>query len=62
MKFCRFDLYPLDSHVCKFRVGSTNLNIERMYFKPTDITYDQSKRNTILDYSVDLGNLQEKDR
>ncbi len=58
----RFDLYPLDSHICKFRVGSTNLNMERMLFAPTGITYDEAKRNTILDYSVDLGNIHEKDR
>ena len=22
----RFDFYPLDSHICKFRVGSTNFD------------------------------------
>ena len=43
-------------------MGSTNLNMERMMFAPTAITYDADKRNTILDYSVELGNIQEKDR
>ncbi len=57
----RFDLYPLDSHICKFRVGSTNLNMDYMLFAPTEITYDKDARNTILDYSVNLGNIQEKD-
>ncbi len=58
----RFDLFPLDSHVCKFRVGSTNLDDTRMRFAETDIKYDEKSRNTILDYSVVLGQLREKDR
>merc|ERR1712020_243998 len=28
----RFDLYPLDAHTCKFRIGSTNLDMSRMIF------------------------------
>ena len=58
----RFDRYPLDEHVCKFRVGSTNLDITRMEFAPTDYTYDPSTRNTILDYAVGVNKLKEKDR
>ena len=58
----RFDLYPLDSHVCKFRVGSTNLDITRMVFAETELGYDKTTRNTILDYAVEMGRLDEKDR
>ena len=58
----RFDLYPLDSHVCKFRVGSTSLDITRMKFDETKISYDERKRNTILDYTLEIGQLSEKDR
>ncbi|TRY78448.1 hypothetical protein TCAL_14393 [Tigriopus californicus] len=58
----RFDLYPLDSHVCKFRVGSTNLDMTRMRFAPTELTYDETTRNTILDYAVTMGRLHEDDR
>jgi hypothetical protein len=54
----RFDLYPMDSHVCKFRVGSTNLDMRYMRFTPTVVTYDESARNTILDYSIDMGTLK----
>ena len=58
----RFDLYPLDAHVCRFRIGSTNLNMERMMFSETTISFDEEARNTILDYSINLQKLQEKDR
>ena len=58
----RFDLYPLDAHTCKFRIGSTNLDMSRMIFNVTKPTYDESKKNTILDYQVSLNELREKDR
>ena len=34
----RFDLYPLDSHICKFRVGSTNFDDKYMRFSGTNHT------------------------
>ena len=58
----RFDLFPLDEHICKFRVGSTNLDITRMRFDETEKSFDQTKRNTILDYALDIKELQEEDR
>ena len=58
----RFDLYPLDAHVCKFKVGSTNLNMERMMFAPPKFKFDPNQRSTILDYSVEVRGLNEKDR
>jgi hypothetical protein len=58
----RFDLYPLDKHICKFRVGSTNMDIGRMLFAETQHTFDPTSRNTILDYAVDIAKLDESDR
>ncbi|XP_040576873.1 glutamate-gated chloride channel subunit beta [Lepeophtheirus salmonis] len=58
----RFDKYPLDSHICKFRVGSTNFNIKRMRFAETLLTFDPTLRNTILDYSMSMDLLREEDR
>ena len=58
----RFDLYPLDAHTCKFRIESTNLDMSRMIFNVTQPTYDETKKNTILDYQVSLNALKEKDR
>lgn len=58
----RFDLYPLDSHVCKFRVGSTSLDITRMLFEDTKLTYKPERRNTILDYSLEMGPLKKPDQ
>ncbi len=58
----RFNLYPLDEHVCKFRVGSTNLDETRMKFSETQYNFDPAARNTILDYAVEVEKLRESDR
>ena len=58
----RFERYPLDEHICKFRVGSTNMDINYMRFGETTVTYDESSRNTILDYKVEAKQLREQDR
>ena len=58
----RFERYPLDEHICKFRVGSTNMDINYMRFGETEVTYDESSRNTILDYQVEAMKLREEDR
>lgn len=58
----RFDRYPLDEHFCKFRIGSTNLDISRMEFGEVSYSYDPSARNTILDYAVNIELLPEEYR
>ena len=58
----RFERYPLDEHICKFRVGSTNMDINYMRFGETTLSYDETNRNTILDYMVDAKQLKEEDR
>ena len=56
----RFERYPLDEHTCKFRVGSTNMDINYMRFGETDVTYDETSRNTILDYKALIARLHNK--
>ena len=58
----RFERYPLDEHICKFRVGSTNMDINYMRFGDTTFNYDSSSRNTILDYKVSVTSMSEEDR
>ena len=58
----RFEKYPLDEHICTFRVGSTNMDINFMRFGETTATFDESSKNTILDYSVNVLPLAESDR
>ena len=58
----RFDLFPMDEHICKFKIGSTDLDIRKMLFAPASHTYDYDARNTILDYSVNITSLREEDR
>ena len=58
----RFERYPLDEHICKFRVGSTNMDINFMRFGETQASYDSSTKNTILDYMVEIQQLREEDR
>ena len=48
----RFNKFPLDSHVCKFMVGSTNYPMTRMTFANEKLDYDPAAGNTILDYQV----------
>ena len=58
----RFERYPLDEHICKFRVGSTNMDINYMRFGETDFSFDKSTMNTILDYKIEATNLRQTDR
>ena len=58
----RFERYPLDEHICKFRVGSTNMDINFMRFGETTASYDTANKNTILDYMVEVLQLREEDR
>lgn len=58
----RFNTYPLDEHTCKFRVGSTNMDINYMRFGETTVAYNDEARNTILDYMVKADKLKEEDR
>ena len=58
----RFERYPLDEHICKFRVGSTNMDINFMRFGETTATFDETSKNTILDYSVKVLPLEESDK
>ena len=58
----RFERYPLDEHICKFRVGSTNMDINYMRFGDTALSFDKTGMNTILDYKVDATKLREEDR
>ena len=37
----RFERYPLDEHVCRFRVGATNMDINYMEFDETQLTYNE---------------------
>ena len=48
----RFNRFPMDEHTCKFRVGSTSFNDERMIFGQEQLTFVEENSNTILDYRV----------
>ena len=58
----RFNRFPLDEHKCKFEVGSTSLDDTRMVFNNHKLSYDPQGGNTILDYKVDIKELELKDR
>ena len=57
----RFNNFPLDEHICKFKVGSSNYDRSRMTFGLEKFAYNTSEGNTILDYKVSLGNLKPED-
>ena len=58
----RFERYPLDEHICKFRVGSTNMDINYMRFGETEFLFDKTLMNTILDYKIEATQLRQTDR
>lgn len=57
----RFEDYPLDSHVCKFRVGSSSHNDQTMKFSTESIEYDPTSQNTIQDYKIEVTPLEDND-
>ena len=58
----RFYLYPLDTQVCHLRVGSFAFNLTQMTFKAQKLYYNGKADNTVLDYSVQLLDLGEKEK
>ena len=48
----RFNKFPLDEHICKFRVGSVNYDDTRMTFSNYVLDYKPGEGTTILDYQV----------
>jgi len=57
----RFQWYPLDNQICKFRIGSFAYDVNKMRFTTKRLTYDATAYNTILDYSVEILPLDEKE-
>jgi hypothetical protein len=57
----RFEKYPLDAQVCLFKVGSYSQDDTSMKFSNRLLAYDNSGQNAILDYSVEIVPLDEKD-
>ena len=58
----RFNRFPLDEHICKFRVGSVNYDETRMTFSKYVLDYKPDEGTTILDYQVDINPLSVEDR
>lgn len=56
-----FDSFPLDTQVCKFQVGSYSYDMTKMLFRVSKLTFIQ-KQSIILDYSIEIRNLREKDK
>ena len=58
-----FDNYPLDSHICHFKLGSYGYNIDQVNFISRGISYAPKsgfiRQLTVLDYNVELGKLPE---
>ena len=47
--------------MCKFKVGSYAYDETKMTFNASLLSYDDSLRNTILDYNIKLDPLKEED-
>ena len=57
----KFDSYPLDSHICHFKLGSYGYNVDKVNFKSRTVNYAPSSglfgQLTVLDYNVKLSQL-----
>ena len=58
----RFNRFPLDTHVCKFKIGSVNYDDTRMKFSNDKLEYDPTAGNTILDYQITIKALKKEDQ
>ena len=60
-----FDNYPLDSHICHFKLGSYGYNVNEVNFISRRITYAPTsgfvKQLVVLDYNVELSQLPENE-
>ena len=57
----RFHWYPLDSQICKFKIGSYGNDNQRMTFHTKTLSFDKVGYNTVLDYSTEVLELDEID-
>ena len=57
----QFKWYPLDNQSCKFRLGSFAIDKTKMTFQTKKLFYDRTALYSVLDYSVDILPLDEKD-
>jgi hypothetical protein len=48
--------------VCQFRVGSFAFNLSRVTFETSKLYYNGKEDNTVLDYSVKIGNMNENEK
>ena len=58
----KFDSYPLDSHICHFKLGSYGYNVDQVKFKSGNINIQYRisgifRQLTVLDYNVELSQL-----
>ena len=60
-----FDNYPLDSHICHFKLGSYAYNVDELNFISRKITYAPTtgifRQLVVLDYNVELSQLSENE-
>ena len=53
----RFNKFPLDSHICTFRVGSPSYDDTRMTFSQAKLLYNKDEQNPVLDYFAEISEL-----
>lgn len=57
----RFQWYPMDTQICKFRIGSYGYDMKYLYVRTEKLTYSKKVHKTVLDYSAEVFQLNEKD-
>jgi len=57
-----FDSFPLDTQQCKFQVGSYSYDMTRMVFDVSTLGYIQNTQSIILDYDIEIKELNKNDQ
>ncbi len=53
MVYRRFDLYPLDSHLCSLLVHSA-FDVTSIVYNPMKLNFNDDKRTIILEYAINI--------
>ena len=60
--YCKmaFDTYPLDQHVCDFKLGSSKMDSSKINFTLSTLSFPLDEQISLLDYTPDVQSLPDK--
>ena len=49
-----FDTYPLDQHVCDFKLGSSKMDSSKINYTLSSLTFHKDEQVSLLDYTPEV--------